>query len=146
MKLDQLVACIETLKKRMDAHREILESNEAHTRVALIDPLLNALGWDVADPSQVSYEHYVDSARKHRERADYGLMGLDKHNNGSKPVAILEAKKLGADLDSHKKRYWAIRRRLVLVILDLLTETFGDSTMINRELISIINRKNWISL
>ena len=102
MRIDKLVDCIETLKKRMDAHREIFESNEAHTRVALIDPLLNALGWDVADPSKVSYEHYVDSARKNKGRADYGLMGLDKHNNDSKPVAILEAKKLGADLDSPK--------------------------------------------
>ena len=50
--LDDLVAVIETLKGRIEQHRTTLQSNETRTRMALIDPLLTVLGWDVADPAR----------------------------------------------------------------------------------------------
>ena len=54
--LDELVDVIETLKARIDVHRDTLQANETRTRVALIDPLLCALGWNTADPSLVTVE------------------------------------------------------------------------------------------
>ena len=50
MPLDDLVKVIETLQQRIRDHGDSLRQNEIRTRVALIDPLLTALGWDVADP------------------------------------------------------------------------------------------------
>ena len=91
MGLDDLVGCIEVLKKRMQTHRAALEENEMRTRVALIDPLLRALGWDVSDPGVVMPEYKVGN-----KSADYALLRL-----GGRPAATLEAKKLGESLSSH---------------------------------------------
>ena len=70
--LDELVHVIELLRKRIHDHREKLQANEIRTRMALVDPLLQALGWDVADPSIVIPEYDVGEGR-----ADYALLGPD---------------------------------------------------------------------
>lgn len=59
--------------------------------MALIDPLLRALGWDVSDPEVVAPEYKVSGGW-----ADYALLQPD-----GKPAATLEAKKLGEPLGSH---------------------------------------------
>ena len=50
MELEKLYSKIELLKSRIRSHPTILEVNETRTRVALIDPLLNELEWDISDP------------------------------------------------------------------------------------------------
>ena len=90
--LDDLVGVIETLQGRIRHHGNFLQENEIRTRVALIDPLLQALGWDVADPGLVSPEYNVSG-----QRVDYALLGAD-----GKPAATVEAKKLGESLVSHR--------------------------------------------
>ena len=92
MPLDDLVSVIEALKARIHTHRQVLQANETRTRMGLIDPLLQALGWDTADPALVLPEY--DLSGNH---ADYALLdGTDK------PVALVEAKKLGEQLVSHR--------------------------------------------
>ena len=91
MLLDDLIAVIETLKQRIADHGPTLQENETRTRMALIDPLLQALGWDTSDPRLVTPEYDVNG-----RRADYALLG----QNGM-PAATLEAKKLGAPLSTH---------------------------------------------
>ena len=44
MLLDDLVGVIETLQGRIVTHGPSLRTSETRTRMALIDPLLNALG------------------------------------------------------------------------------------------------------
>ena len=90
--LDELVSLIETLAERIGRHRDVLGKNEMHTRMALVDPLLRALEWDTSDPQVVSAEYTVQGGG----RADYALFGED-----AKPVAIIEAKKLGEPVDEH---------------------------------------------
>ena len=63
--------------------------------MALIDPLLRALGWDTEDPALVLPE-YESGRGKPGERADYALMGEGK------PKAVIEAKKLGESLANHR--------------------------------------------
>ena len=82
--LDDLVQAIETLKQRIREHGPYVGAYESRTRVSLIDPMLSALGWDVADPGVVEIEPRIG-----RGWADYLLIGA----NG-KPVVFLEAKKL----------------------------------------------------
>ena len=92
MLLDDLVKVIETLKERIATHASVLRENETRTRMALIDPLLTALGWDTSDPAMVLPEYDV-SGRK----ADYALL-----DGGGSPSATVEAKKLGEPLASHR--------------------------------------------
>ena len=92
MPLDDLVSVIETLQQRIRDHGPTLRENETRTRMALIDPLLTALGWDVSDPSLVTPEYSVSG-----RWADYALLRPD-----GQPAATIEAKKLGESLASHR--------------------------------------------
>ena len=92
MLLDDLVGVIETLKERIAAHGVSLRENETRTRMALIDPLLQALGWDVSDPAMVTPEYSVGASR-----ADYALL-----TPTGTPSALVEAKKLDESLASHR--------------------------------------------
>ncbi len=91
MPLDDLVQVIETLQQRICDHGDSLRQNEIRTRVALIDPLLTALGWDVSDPGVVTAEYRNDSGW-----ADYALLAL-----GNRPAAIVVAKRLGSFVENH---------------------------------------------
>ena len=88
MALDSLQRVIEKLRKAIEAHRGYLAENETRTRQVLIDPLLRKLGWDVSNPNIVQLEYQVREGRP-----DYALMSK------SKPLAVVEAKRLGSDLD-----------------------------------------------
>ena len=90
MYLDELIDLIGTLNSRIEKHRSVLSRNEAATRNSLIDPLLAALGWDIADPAEVEPEYQSGAAR----RADYALKG-----GAGIPSIIVEAKKLGRQVD-----------------------------------------------
>ena len=92
MLLGELVGCIELLQERIRSHRDALRENETRTRMALIDPLLRALGWDVFDPGMVKPEYKVEGGW-----ADYALLRSD-----GRPAATVEAKKLGEALSSHR--------------------------------------------
>ena len=92
--LDDLVSTIGTLQKRLKEHQNYFRSGgdqEKRARVALIDPMLRALGWDPADPDMVEVEPKVKQAGW----ADYAL--TDKGNI----VMFVEAKKLSENVDSH---------------------------------------------
>ena len=92
MLLDDLVTAIQTVQGRIREHGNTLSQNEYRTRLALIDPVLNALGWDVSDPALVTPEYQAGNGR-----ADYALLGLDR-----KPRAFIEAKRLNEPLESHQ--------------------------------------------
>lgn len=91
MPLDDLTSVIETLQQHIRQHGQTLRANETRTRLALIDPLLCALGWDTADPAVVTPEYRVDVGW-----ADYAL-----RRPGTQPIAIIEAKRLGTIVDNH---------------------------------------------
>ena len=93
MALDDLKETIETLRKRIKEHRAYLEGYETRTRQVLVDPMLRALGWDVEAPHSVGLEYGIK-----RKWVDYALMGSDK------PIAVIEAKVLGAPLDDDVKQ------------------------------------------
>ena len=92
MLLDDLVGVIELLKERIATHGPSLRENETRTRMALIDPLLQALGWDTSDPEMVTPEYSVGASR-----ADYALL-----TSTGNPSALVEAKKLDESLASHR--------------------------------------------
>lgn len=88
------------LKKEIERQRLLINEEvtldyvcgkESRTRVSLIDPMLRALGWNVANPSQVKLEFECGG-----NLLDYVLMGAD-----GTPWAGIEAKKLNEDLGIH---------------------------------------------
>ncbi len=94
MLLDSLVEVVKTLKVRISDYGDTLRQDEIRTRVALIDPLLQALGWDVANPALVTPEYGVSTLNN--QRVDYALLGTGK------PAALVEAKKLDEGLAQHR--------------------------------------------
>ena len=87
MWLDDLNELVDTLKERIEQHRDVLGKNETATRYALIDPLLTALGWDLQDPEQVQTEYSTGDGR-----VDYAMLA---GGDSSRPRLVIEAKKLG---------------------------------------------------
>ena len=82
----------------------IVVTHEMRTRYAVIDPILKALGWDLANPSQVKVEHVVEVSG---ERVDYALFSKGK------PAVLVEAKKLSpAQVNSWKKNWAKEKRRI----------------------------------
>ena len=94
MLLDELIEVIDTLKQRISNHGPTLRENETRTRMVLIDPLLQVLGWDTSDPSRVVPEYGAGGGK-----ADYALLGHKGH-----PSAVIEAKRLGEPLQPHLKQ------------------------------------------
>lgn len=92
MTLEELDAQIDVLadtikqlaQKIMDGRPVLQKEHETSTRNVLINPLLQALGWDTTDRNKVRAESRIS-----RGRADYILM------NGDQQVALVEAKRLG---------------------------------------------------
>lgn len=86
-----VIRCIENLRIQLNRHRnEGLK--EYPTRTIFIDPMLQALGWDVRDPDEVELEHHTVDGKS----VDYAM----KVNR--KVVLHVEAKQLGDPLDDVK--------------------------------------------
>ncbi len=92
---------ITRLRKIVKTHQSTLMKNETVTRYALVDPMLQALGWDVTDPAVVIPEYQVSGYGKTKAYADYALFDTKPRKNPPEdpsaiPSVIVEAKKLGA--------------------------------------------------
>ena len=83
--LRPLLNAIETVRDRIE---RASGWSEAQTRASLIDPILTALGWDVADPALVRHEFTSQGGR-----ADYALLA-----GKEELAAIVEAKPLNTPL------------------------------------------------
>ena len=82
-----IISCIENLRSKLDKfHRTSLK--EYPTRTIFIDPLLQALGWEVRDPEEVELEYPTIDGKS----VDYA----PKINR--KPVLFIEAKPLNDSL------------------------------------------------
>ena len=83
-RIDEVAAVVRDLRERIARHGLHLGGHETRTRVLLIDPILNSLGWDVVDPNVVEFE-----APNETGRPDYVL-----RVNGE-PFMVIEAKAFG---------------------------------------------------
>ena len=88
---DDLKQTIRDLNKRMHVYGDKLRGNEWLTRYALIDPILTALGWNLADPEQVIPEYRP--SKSDRDAIDYMLKNQDS-------VVLIEAKPLDRKIDN----------------------------------------------
>ena len=94
-------------RKRVEKQGYHIASLETRTRYTLIDPILQALGWHLEDPSQVKIEHETTNQPNPR-RVDYALF-----SDEGRPVIIVEAKQLPREyLGIHKANREEDRARM----------------------------------
>lgn len=67
-------------------------TNEEATKLFLVLPLINFLGYDTMNPDEVCPEHNADFSDKYKNRVDFAIL-----KEGS-PVIAIECKSLGAEL------------------------------------------------
>jgi len=89
--MNAIISCIESLRMKLDRHLKG-DLKEYPTRIIFIDPLLQALGWDVRNPNEAELEYPTIDGKS----VDYAL----KINR--KPVLFIEAKSLNDPLTDVK--------------------------------------------
>jgi len=90
--ISNFIKVLEQVKEKAQKNRIKLSKSEATTRIALIDPVLTALGWDLSNPDMVEFEHSLSDTR-----IDYAL-----YNENNEVKAIIEAKSLDGNLNDQK--------------------------------------------
>ncbi len=83
---------IRNLADRIPSQLEHCQTEEA-TKNALIMPFINALGYDVFNPTEVVPEFTADVGVKKGEKVDYAII------KDGKPIILFECKWSGADLN-----------------------------------------------
>lgn len=82
--------------------------NEAAISHGIVTPILNGLGWDSADPSQLVPEYTVE-----RCRVDFALLGM-----GRKPAVFIEVKGIGLAVRADKQLFeYAFHEGVPLCVL-----------------------------
>ena len=112
---------INALASRITKQLEHLSTEEA-TKNALVLPFINALGYDVFDPTEVIPEFTADVGIKKGEKVDYAIM-----LNGS-VIMLFECKHSAADLNqvqfSQLFRYFAVTDARIGVLTNGLQYRF----------------------
>lgn len=103
-----LRVAIKEAKSRVEVHGEYIASLEVRTRYALVDPILQALGWNLTDPSEVQVEYETTTDQSQPCRVDYARLSTT-----GKPVILVEAKPLPKEyLAFHRANMEEIRARV----------------------------------
>jgi len=89
--MNTVISCVENLQAKLERHRKD-GLKETPTRTIFVDPLLQALGWDVRDPDEVELEYPTIDGKS----VDFAL----KINR--RPVLFVEAKPLNDPLTDIK--------------------------------------------
>ncbi len=114
----QLTETVELVRGRIRTHRDRLKDDEMVTRVALVDPILRVLGWDVADLTHVEVEHNYSGGKSN---VDYALWAqpLSIKQSQVKPIGFVEAKNLSDSLayEAHKDQIGKYRYYTSTVVL-----------------------------
>lgn len=115
--IDQLRA----LASRVSATKDMIQTEEA-TKNAMIMPFIQALGYNVFDPLEVTPELVADVGTKKGEKVDYAIL------KDGKPIILFECKKCGADLGinhaSQLFRYFHVTEARFGVLTNGLTYRF----------------------
>ncbi len=93
------------ISARIPKQIEHLKTEEA-TKAALVMPFINALGYNVFDPTEVVPEFIADVGVKKGEKVDYVIM------HDGKPAILIECKHAGGTLNlenaSQLFRYFSV--------------------------------------
>ena len=118
------------LQKRTIEHREILLTEEA-AKTALVMPFLQALGYDVFNPSEVVPEFCADVGTKKGEKVDYAICA------GGKVSMLIECKPSTTALtlnNGHQLyRYFSVTdARLAILTNGVVYQFYSDIDHVNK--------------
>ncbi len=100
------IDAIQALKTRIAPRRDHVQTEEA-TKTSLIMPFINALGYNVFDPTEVVPEFTADIGTKQGEKVDYAII------QDGKPVILFECKQMDTNLS--EERHWNQLARYFMV-------------------------------
>lgn len=112
------------LQKRTIEHREVLLTEEA-AKTALVMPFIQALGYDVFNPSEVVPEYTADVGTKKGEKVDYAIC------NGGNVTVLIECKPSSSELNINHAgqlfRYFSVTdARLALLTNGVTYQFYSD--------------------
>lgn len=84
---------VKALAARIPNLKDSIQTEEA-TKNALVMPMINILGYNVFDPTEVIPEFTADHGTKKGEKVDYAIIKDDC------PIMLIECKPLGSDLNT----------------------------------------------
>lgn len=120
---------IRNLSERTQKNKPGILTEEA-TKNAIVLPFLQALGYDVFDPSEVVPEYTTDIGTKKGEKIDYAI----QFNN--EPVIIIECKHWAQDVKLHNNqliRYFAVSKAKFGILTNgLVYQFFSDLDETNK--------------
>lgn len=87
-----LIDQLRVLASRIASTKAMIQTEEA-TKNAMVMPFIQALGYNVFDPLEVTPELVADVGTKKGEKVDYAIL------RDGKPIMLFECKKSGADLN-----------------------------------------------
>lgn len=112
-----LIDKLRELSSRIPKLREqgVIKTEEG-TKNALVMPFINALGYDVFNPLEVTPELVADFGTKQGEKVDYAIL------KDSKPIILFECKALGTNLQevhaSQLYRYFSVTSARFSILTD----------------------------
>ncbi len=116
-----LIENLQNLAAKTAKMCELLQTEEA-TKNALVMPFINALGYDIFDPTEVIPEFVADVGIKKGEKVDYAIKKEDKI------IMLFECKHCGGDLSiSHASqlyRYFAVTEARIAVLTNGIVYRF----------------------
>ena len=86
-----LIDQLRVLASRIASTKAMIQTEEA-TKNAMVMPFIQALGYNVFDPLEVTPELIADVGTKKGEKVDYAIL------SDGKPIILFECKKSGGDL------------------------------------------------
>ena len=121
---------IKALAARIETLRDNIRTEEA-TKNALVMPMINILGYNVFDPTEVIPEFTADHGTKKGEKVDYAIM---KEGN---PIMLIECKPLGSELNinhaSQLFRYFSVSSVKVGILTNgVVYKFFSDLEAANK--------------
>lgn len=126
----ELTAKLADLQRRSAEHREVLLTEEA-AKTALVLPFIQALGYDVFNPSEVVPEFTCDVGTKKGEKVDYAIF------REGKVAILLECKPISVALNvnhaSQLFRYFTVTdARLGILTNGLVYQFYSDIEQPNK--------------
>lgn len=126
----ELIDQLTNLASRAQKQLSHIQTEEA-TKTALVMPFINALGYNVFDPTEVVPEFICDIGTKKGEKIDYAIM------RDGKPIILFECKHVGGDLNinhaSQLFRYFHVTEaRIAILTNGLIYRLFTDLEQPNK--------------
>ncbi|HEX8348990.1 MAG TPA: type I restriction endonuclease, partial [Hymenobacter sp.] len=126
----ELIDQLSNLASRAQKQLTHIQTEEA-TKTALVMPFINALGYNVFDPTEVVPEFICDIGTKKGEKIDYAIM------RDGKPIILIECKHVGSDLNinhaSQLFRYFHVTEaRIAILTNGLIYRLFTDLEQPNK--------------